>query len=105
MIKPAKKNLVSKATENARVTKGTKNNQEVLKEGIPNDHHRKQMANVTTVGANIGITKNMDNYESLRIDVWLSDSVGEKETVEEAYERVVGVIDKVLQNTLNSYIE
>ena len=56
------------------------------------------------VGASIGITKNMENYESLRVDCWLTDTVKENETVEQAYERILGIIDKTMQDTVNSYL-
>lgn len=106
MAKTLKKSLVERAEENARVTKGTSKNQQVVKEGIPNDHHPKQQNTETPiVGVNLGITKNMDNYESLRVDVWLTDTVMSGESVEQTYERVIGVVDNVLQNTVNSYIE
>lgn len=103
-LKKKKISLKKVAEENTTVTKGTKNNQEVLEEGTPNDHHRKQESNTPVVGVNLGVTKNMDNYESLRVDVWLTDNVGEKETIEQAYERVLEVVDKVMIDTVNSYI-
>lgn len=100
-----RKSLEEQAKENARATKGTKNAQAVLKEGTPLDHHIKQEAKETTVGINLGITKNMDNYESLRVDCWLSDTVKENETVDQAYARIIGVVDKTLQDVVASYIE
>ena len=99
-----KKSLKEIASENTQVTKGTSNNQEVLKEGTPNDHSIKHLTNDRVVGASVGITKNMDNYESLRVDCWLTDTVKENETVEQAYERILGIIDKTMQDTVNSYL-
>lgn len=108
----AENSLKKKAEENTTVTKGTAKNQKLVKEGNPADHHRKQnssgadvSANATVVGMNVGITKNMENYESLRVDCWLTDTVKEGETVQQAYDRILGVIDNQLQNTVNSYIE
>lgn len=98
-----KKSLKEIASENTQVTKGTSNNQEVLKEGTPNDHSIKHLS-TKIVGASVGITKNMDNYESLRVDCWLTDTVKENETVEQAYERILGIIDKTMQDTVNSYL-
>lgn len=98
-----KKSLKEIASDNTQVTKGTSNNQEVLKEGTPNDHSIKHLS-TKIVGANIGITKNMENYESLRVDCWLTDTVKENETVEQAYERILGIIDKTMQDTVNSYL-
>lgn len=102
-IKP-KKSLNERAKENVNVTKGTSKNQEKIKEGVPLEHHVKQDG-VRVVGVNIGITKNMDNYESLRVDCWLTDTIQEGETPEQAYERVLGIVDKVLIDTLESYID
>lgn len=98
-----KKSLKEIASENTQVTKGTSNNQEVLKEGTPNDHSIKHLS-TKIVGASVGITKNMENYESLRVDCWLTDTVKENETVEQAYERILGIIDKTMQDTVNSYL-
>lgn len=110
MAKSLKKSLSQRAEENTTVTKGTSKNQSVLKQGTPNDHSRKHEVQksaetLPVVGVSIGITKNMDNYESLRVDCWLTDVVSEEETVEQAYERVVAVVDKTLQDTVSSYIE
>lgn len=100
-----KKSLEETAQENTTVTKGTSKNQKTIKSGTPNDHHRKQESSSKTVGVNLGITKNMDNYESLRVDCWLTDSVKPGETERQAFERVIKVVDNVLQDTVNSYIE
>lgn len=108
----AENSLKKKAEDNTTVTRGTSKNQKTLKSGNPSDHHRKQsntgadlLNKDTVVGMNVGITKNMDNYESLRVDCWLTDTVKEGETVEQAYERILGVIDSQLHNTVNSYLE
>lgn len=98
-----KKKLKEKAIENTNVTKGTSKNQNVLKKGVPNDHVRKK--NNKSVGMSIGITKNMDNYESLRVDCWLQDEVEEGETKKEAFQRINNILDEVLQETVSSYIE
>lgn len=102
--KSLKKSLLEQAEENTTVTKGTSKEQKVLKEGKPNDHSRKHLNDETpTVGVSIGTTLNMGDYESLRVDVWLTDSVQDKETVQQAYERVVGVVDKTLQEIVSQY--
>lgn len=102
--KSLKKSLREQAEENAMVTKGTSKNQEVLKEGVPNDHSRKHLdSNVPVVGVSIGTTLNMGDYESLRVDVWLTDTVLETETVQSAYQRIVGTVDSTLQDIVNQY--
>lgn len=99
-----KKSLQVKAKENVSVTKGTSKNQEVLKEGVPCDLHEKERPHDTnTVGVNIGCTINQGDYQSLRVDCWLTDSVKEDETQEQAFARVIKVIDKVLNETVELY--
>lgn len=98
-----KKSLKQQVEKNTTVTKGTKSNQQTLKQGIPNDPHRKQQCEGQTVGVNLGVTLNMENYNSLRVDCWLTDSVKPGETEEKAFERVIGICDKVLQETVDSY--
>lgn len=99
------KSLKQIAVENTQVTRGTKNKQEVIKSGTPNEYTQMHQSNSGVVGASLGVTKNMDNYESLRVDVWLTDSVKENETHEQAYERIIDILDKVLVDTVESYSE
>lgn len=102
--KTVNKSLESQAKENTTVTKGTKRDQKVEKQGTPLDHANKHKPQDTVVGVSLGVTKNMDNYESLRVDCWLIDTVKDGESVEQAYNRVVGVVDKQLQDTVQSYL-
>lgn len=102
--KSLKKSLSEQAVENASVTKGTSKNQTTFKEGKPNDHSSKHFnKELPTVGVSIGTTLNMGDYESLRVDVWLTDTVSDNETVEQAYARVVKTVDKTLQEIVNQY--
>lgn len=104
--KKVSKSLNEKAKENASVTIGTSKNQEVLKKGLPNDHSSKHFtSDAPVVGISIGSTINMENYESLRADVWLTDSVKKTETIEQAYQRVTKIVDKTLQDIVNQYTE
>lgn len=103
MKKVSKKSLKEKAETNARVTRGTSKEQEVLKEGVPNDYSNKRKDNV--VGMSLGITKNMDNYESLRVDCWLQDVIEEGETKKQAFNRINKILDEVLQETVQAYID
>ena len=101
-----KKSLTEQAKENTTVTKGSSKNQRVLKEGRPNEHSRKHLDGVVpVVGVSIGTTLNMGDYESLRVDVWLTDTVSENETTEQAYNRVVKVVDSTLNDIVNQYQE
>lgn len=82
---------IIKPKTNATVTKGTKANQTVIKEGTPLDHAVKQGDKKIpnkSVGINLGVTLNMGDYESLRVDVWCTDEVRDNETHEDAMERV-----------------
>lgn len=104
MKKLTKKPLKTQAEENAQVTKGTSKNQEVLKKGVPNDHSRRlDNSGNTVVGVSIGSTLNMGDYQSLRTDVWLSDTVNDGETVEQAYERVTKVVNDTLQEIVSTF--
>ena len=104
MPKLSKKPLKAQAEENAQVTKGTSKNQEVLKKGVPNDHSRRlDNSGNTVVGVSIGSTLNMGDYQSLRTDVWLSDTVNDGETVEQAYERVTKVVNDTLQEIVSTF--
>lgn len=98
-----KKSLNEQAVKNTQITKGTSKEQKVIKEGVPNDHSRKHLTNVPTIGVSVGTTLNMGDYESLRVDVWLTDSVQEGETFETAYSRVTQVVDKTLQDIVCQY--
>lgn len=104
MKKLTKKPLKTQAEENAQVTKGTSKNQEVLKKGVPNDHSRRlDNSGNTVVGVSIGSTLNMGDYQSLRTDVWLSDTVNDGETVEQAYERVTKIVNDTLQEIVSTF--
>lgn len=102
--KSLKKSLSEQAVENTTVTKGTSKNQTTLKEGRPSEHSRKHLeGDVPVVGVSIGTTLNMGDYESLRVDVWLTDKVAENETTAQAYSRVVKTVDETLQEIVSQY--
>lgn len=93
------KSLTARAKDNTTVTKKVAREEpKVIKSGIPLDHAVKRQP--ATVGMSKGVTKNMDNYESLRVDVWLTDEVRANETVEQAYARIEEVIDSTLENAV-----
>lgn len=99
--------LTKRAVENTTIKKAVaKEEPVVLKAGVPVDHTRKHdpKTTQTTVGMSKGITKNMGDFESLRIDVWLSDNVRPDETPEQAIERVESFIDTALENALYNTI-
>lgn len=95
-----KKTLQEQAIENTTITKGTSANQKVVKEGVPLDRAPKYNMNKTTprtVGINIGITKNMGDFESLRVDCWITDEILEGETQSQALARLGAIASSELE--------
>ena len=92
--------LKKAAAQNTSVTIGQKNNQRVIKEGTPLDHALKHNASgqggLRSAGMSKGVTLNMGDYQSLRVDCWLSDTVKQGESVEDAFQRVGAIIDEQL---------
>lgn len=97
--------LKKKAKDNTTVTKKSSGVEETIQKGTPLDHTLKHDPKVRTIGMSKGVTKNMDNYESLRVDVWLSDEIRENETPEEAITRIESFIDKALEDAVVNSIE
>lgn len=96
--------LKKKAKANTAITKRSQGVEETIQKGTPLDHAVKHCIDKThrVVGMSKGVTKNMDNYESLRVDVWLSDEVAPDETPEEAVQRIESFIDKALEEAVYS---
>lgn len=94
--------LKKKAAENTTIQKKVaKEEPEVIKGGTPLDKSAKtQPHSRAIVGMSKGVTKNMDNYESLRVDVWLSDEVQENETTAEAMIRIEAFLDEALETAV-----
>lgn len=96
MVKVKKTNDTKKQIKaNTTVKSGGK----TIKEGLPLDHAVKQNHTGNKFGISKGITKNMGDYESLRIDCWYNDEVREGETVKQAFNRVSKLLDEVLIET------
>lgn len=113
-MKPKKLNLKNQVEENTTVTrKKSLGGTETLKSGKPLDHEQKHQAHKCAcatksnevVGVSLGITKNMDNYESLRVDCWLSDEVQEGETKKEALKRLTEIAEVHLEEVALKYID
>lgn len=96
--------LKQKAEANTTVSKKVgRDTPTVVKQGVPLDHSTKHYPyEKAQFGMSKGITKNMDNYESLRVDVWLTSEVQEGESIKEAYTRVEQIIDEVLEEAVLS---
>ena len=99
-----KKTLNQQAEANTRAVKtkteltpsGSKRKETVVKDGESLDHTPKHNVLVNNqspkvIGVNIGITKNMGDFESLRVDCWLTDVLQETETQEQGLERLTNV--------------
>lgn len=71
--------------------------------GAVADANTKTNAPVRTVGVNIGVTMNMGNYQSMRIDVWSTDEIREKETRKEAIFRVANDLANTLHELQDKY--
>lgn len=99
--------LKEQARDNITVTRGSKREgMNTVKSGKPLDHEVKQSTAKNkndyvgqTFGMSKGCTLNMENYESMRVDCWLSDTVREDETVQDAFARVEAILDEVLEET------
>lgn len=95
--------LKKKAEANTSVKRG----KEVIKEGLLSDHSPKHGVPIQArmVGMNKGITRNMGDFESLRVDVWLTDFIAPGETPQEALARVEEIIDETLEEAVLSMVD
>lgn len=90
--------------ENVSVSKGSnRDGYESLENGTPNDQIRKRDLDTEEVGMSIGSTINMGDFQSLRVDVWGSEIVRDGESRKDAFKRLHGELDEVLQETVSSY--
>lgn len=106
MAELKRKKLAKKAEENTTISKKVgREEPETIKSGTPLDHCAKHdPKSGIIVGMSKGVTKNMDNYESLRVDVWLSDTLHDGETYEEAMTRVEAIVDETLERAVMNTI-
>jgi hypothetical protein len=98
--------LKSKAKSNAMVSKVHGKEKEVVKEGIPLDHTDKCKPVELTgakVGMSIGSTINMGDFESLRVDVWLSDTLQEDESERDGFNRIQLILQEVIQEVVDEF--
>lgn len=92
------------ARKNTTITKKVGREEPVvIKSGTPLDHSIKHDSyEGTKFGMSKGCTLNMKNYESMRVDVWLTSEVFGGESIKEAYARVEQILDEVLEESVNS---
>ncbi len=93
------------AKENLSIQTGSKSKgYTVVKQGKPIEKHPPERVYAgQPFGMSLGITLNMDNYESLRIDCWLSDKIGEDETPTNAFARLQKILDEVVEDVSREY--
>lgn len=100
MAELKRKKLSKKAEENTSISKKVgREEPETIKEGKPLDPTVKHDPKTSpiSVGMSKGVTKNMNNYESLRVDVWLCDTPEEGESIADCFTRVEAIIDETLE--------
>ena len=98
-----KKNVTKQADDNVEVSKRADGETKTLKKGSHVDHSEKHL-NSNTVGMSIGTTVNMENYESLRVDVWATIDLEDK-SIDEGYEELFGILDNKLKKTVQYYTD
>lgn len=92
------------AQKNTTITKKVGREEPVvIKSGTPLDHSIKHDSyEGAKFGMSKGCTLNMGEYESMRVDAWLTSEVFEGESIKEAYSRVEQILDEVLEESVNS---
>jgi methyl coenzyme M reductase subunit D len=55
----------------------------------------------TRINVSLGYTLNLGNFQSLRIDVGVTDSRRENENIDQAFERVYGFVEEKLVSKVN----
>lgn len=91
-----------KVNKNVQCKNSNGTEEEVLKGSVA-DINNKTSIPVRTVGVNIGVTMNMGNYQSLRIDVWSADKIRDKETRKEAIFRIANDLANALHELQDKY--
>lgn len=63
------------------------------------------MSEAPRVTVSVGYTRNMGNFESLRVDIGVEDSVRSDENVEKAFNRVYSFVEKKLTDKVKEVEE
>ena len=99
--KKANNNLKEQVVANTTATKTVNRESSTLVEGQPLEHtslHNINKPNSKTVGVNVGSTINMGDFQSLRIDCWLTDELLDNETHEQGLKRLTDIASTHLRN-------
>ena len=105
-LKNVRKQQTEEARRNTTITKRVgRDAPTTVRAGVPVDHSTKHNPyEGTKFGMSKGVTKNMGDFESLRVDVWLTDEVHPGETLKEACARVEEILDEVLEESVLSTV-
>ena len=80
----------------------------VKEEGVPSEIVHKNNSRVKdksrVFGVSLGMTKNMGNFESLKVEVWANEELKEDETLDEGINRVTEELENSLNNYLSQYM-
>lgn len=99
--------LKKKVKENTTITLNKSGEKSDLKRGNNIEHFNKHNAlpiapKNDVIGFSKGVTLNMGDYQSLRVDAWITSEVNEGETVQQAYERLEKLVEEQLEISVNS---
>lgn len=85
---------------NTTATKTVNRETETLVEGQPLEHttlHNINKTNSRTVGVNVGSTINMGDFQSLRVDCWITDELLDNESHTEGLQRLTDIASEHLR--------
>lgn len=107
-LQRATKTLKKTAEENLNVTKVHEDgSREEVKKGAMADEVAKHslVSSQNKVGIAKGVTKNMGNFESLRVDVWLTQDCTDLEDAQTKYKEMEEAVDSLLEETVMQYVD
>lgn len=101
-----KKPQTQQLEDNSKIVKRSGGKEKTVKDGVYPDSavKRKDIEGNKSVGVSFGFTVNLENYESLRVDCWLNDTIAEGETQEGAFDRISKIVRKQVQKEINTYL-
>ena len=74
-----------------------------IKDGVSVEHTEKHF-NSPCMGMSKGVTVNMGDYQSLRVDVWLSlplSNTPDRKEISQTYAKLVDYIDRILDEEID----
>ena len=98
-----KKSLKNKAEVAARKRNNDGSESELKKGSKADSSIKAHKTGVPLIGMSKGVTKNMGDFESLRVDVWLSAPCDNISQATDIVKDIETVIDDILEETLSEY--